>query len=386
MKKLKYYLREIIGFSLRPFVPINPKKIVFSSYCGQGYGCNPKYIAEELIREKVDCEMVWLIKDMNTPMPKEIRKVQFGSNRAKLELLSAGIWISNTRNFLGVRKRKKQFYIQTWHGPLAFKYVEKSASNLLSPYYIEGAQYDGRITDLFLSGSRLQSEEIRQDFWYDGEIMECGLPRNDILVQNAQNKPLIDEIKKKLNIASGTKIVLYAPTFRDNGSMDPFRLDFEKICDAAEKLYQTECRVLVRLHPNIAKNASFFSYGERVRNASDYPDMQELSLACDLLITDYSSTIFDAFMLGRDVVLYAPDLEEYQKTRGLRPIFFQLPYPMTQEKEELYHLIETYNDHVSPEEKQRFATLYGFFDTGHASEEVCKRIKERLGAVQESKR
>ena len=107
--KLGHYTKGILKRIIN-YLPlkINPKKIVFDNFLGKGYGCNPKYIAEELIKQNVDCEMVWLVSDLNSEMPSKIRKVKYGSLKAYYELATAKVWIDNVRNYKGVEKKKDQ--------------------------------------------------------------------------------------------------------------------------------------------------------------------------------------------------------------------------------------------------------------------------------------
>lgn len=371
-------IKNAVKKLLNVLLPIQKKKIVFINFNGKGYGDNPKYIAQELIRQKVACDMVWLVSNMDEPMPEQIRKVPFGSAKAKLELMSAGIWVSNVRNHQGVDKRRKQFYIQTWHASYSPKLLEKAAADILGPQLVAAFSRDGRITDLMLSNSRLQTQEYRENFWYDGEILECGMPRNDFLVNAAKDAETMARIRREVGIADNEKVVIYAPTFRDTGRTDCYNVDFERLVNAAQRLYGCPCKLLVRLHPNIADQAEMFQYSDRVINASPYPDMQELLLISDMLVTDYSTSIFDIAMLDRDVVVYVPDVQEYQRERGLKQSFFELPFPRAESEEALYHCVENYRTIAPRERILEFMDTYESYDTGTASAAVCQRIKEHL--------
>ena len=192
LKKVKSVFRKVWKLILRlPIFKINNKKIVFDNFNGKGFGCNPKYIATELIKENVDCDMVWLVNDMNTEMPKEIRKVKYGSFKSYYELTTAKIWIDNVRNYKGIPKKKKQFYIQTWHASIGFKKCEADIEKLLPEQYVKEAKNDGQITDLMISDSNFVTNVFKSAFWYNGKIEQIGLPRNDILNE------LPEKIKKK---------------------------------------------------------------------------------------------------------------------------------------------------------------------------------------------
>ena len=113
-KKIYRGIKKIIAFILSfPILKIDNKKIVFDNFNGKGYGDNPKYIAEELIKEKVDCKIIWVVSNINEEIPKEIKKVKYGSIKSLWEYATAKVWIDNVRNYKGVKKKRNQFYIQT---------------------------------------------------------------------------------------------------------------------------------------------------------------------------------------------------------------------------------------------------------------------------------
>ena len=186
LKKVKKLLKKIynslVQFILFNFFKIDDKKIVFDNFNGKGYGCNPKYIAEEIIRQNINCDMVWLVEDFAEEMPSQIRKVKYGSLKSMYEFATARVWIDNVRNYKGIPKKEGQFYIQTWHAGLGLKKAEKDIEKSLSPEYVKDAKNDGKITDLMLSNCKFITNLYRKSYWYEGEVLEEGFPRNDILI------------------------------------------------------------------------------------------------------------------------------------------------------------------------------------------------------------
>ena len=176
--KLKYIFGQIVNNILAVLPKRN--KIVFVNFLGRGYGDSPKYIAEEIMRQSLPCDLVWLVYDMNDFFPDGIRKVKFYSLKSRYELSTARIIISNTKARLPYSKKKTQYYIQTWHGGFGVKYIEKDIEQFLPDDYVRDSKYDSSITDLILSGSDFQTQVIKNSFWYDGEIFMKGIPRNDI--------------------------------------------------------------------------------------------------------------------------------------------------------------------------------------------------------------
>ena len=352
------------------WLPVSRHKIVFNNFYGKGYGDSPKYIAEEIRRQGLDVDMVWLVNDLSMDFPPGIRKVKLQSLKASFELSTAKMIVSNVRATLPYKKKQSQYYIQTWHGSVAFKAIEKDAIDKLRPDYVREAIEDSKMINLFLSSNSIQTHEIQTCFWYDGEIFESGSPRNDMLFKGDDVK---NRIKQGLGLRPDTKVVLYAPTFRDDFRMDVYNLNLLEMCSRLGNRLGGNWIALARLHPNVTET-SLVAYSDKVINASTYPDMQELLLIADVLITDYSSTIYDAAIMDKLVLLYAPDLDEYKKNRGLKQIYFDLPTRICQTSDDLCNYIDEIDVGQYHAELHRFLDSIKVFDDGHASERVVKRI------------
>lgn len=367
----KYY--KIWGSLLRWF-PVNRKKIVFNNFRGHGYGDSPKYIAEEIIRRKLPYDLVWLVDDMNMEFPPQIRKVSLQSIRTSYELSTARMIISNVKVSLPYHKKKNQYYIQTWHGSVAFKAIEAEAKDKLKPQYLKETMSDSRLIDLFLSCNSIQTKEIQTCFWYDGEIFECGSPRNDMLYKSQDYQLMI---KKHVGIPAEVNIALYAPTFRDDYRIDVYDLNLNALRDKLCDCLGGDWYVLVRLHPNVMDNIKFpTTLG--IIDATLYPDMQELLLVSDVLITDYSSTIYDAAIMRKIVLLYAPDLENYKDSRGLKPVYFDFPTKINQSNEELLDYLSHFDMNSYQRNLEDFLSEIKIFDDGNASKRVVDRIETIL--------
>lgn len=178
-RKLRKKIRECLFKSL--FVFPMQKKIVFISYLGTKVNCNPRFIYDELKRRNIDCDLIWAVTE---PDEYNFRCVKYKSLAFYYHLATAKIRISNTRLFSHWPKRKGQLYIQTWHSGLGLKKSEAAARDSLPIEYVNNAIYDASITDLMISNSKFFTTAIREDFWYKGEILECGLPREDIFKYN----------------------------------------------------------------------------------------------------------------------------------------------------------------------------------------------------------
>ncbi len=364
-------IRDVIALGYRRH-PLQDK-IVIANFNGRGFGCNPKYIALELLRQKVPYEIVWLVNDMDTPVPEGIRKAPFDGPESYYELATARVIINNVKGDLNWRKRKGQYYIETWHGGFSFKLVEKDAMAVLPRDYISESKRNSRDTDLMLSGSKLQSREYRRAFWCTCEILERGLPRNDAYYNKTPAE--IDGIRKNLGLGPETKVAMYAPTFRTGAdTLETYGLDMAGTLKLLRQHWGGEWVLLFRHHPNL--HFSIDTAGEPgLMDVSEYPDMQELVLVSDVLITDYSTTIFDAACLNKTILLFAADLEEYRKLRGLHPIYDTLPYPIGYNNAEFAEVIRNFDREDYTAKADKFLGEFGSFEDGHASEAVVQRIR-----------
>lgn len=370
-------IKKMVKGCMNTLLPIKTNKIVFVNFNGRGYGCNPKYIAEELHRRNTTYDMVWLVLDKNEKLPSWIRPVEILSWRASYELITAKIWVSNVRNSRGVRKRRQQFYVQTWHSSLAFKKIEGQISNLPASKIAESS-YDGSITDLMFANNEVRYNQYRNYFWYEGEILRCGVPRNSILF--ADNPNVTMQIKEEYGIDQHTDIILYAPTFRKKAPIDVYKWDYEKVISAYEEKHGRRAVMLLRLHPNVAESSKELSYNEKVINASMYPDMQELLAASNLLITDYSGCAFDFSFAYKQVVILAKDLEEYlANERELIFNFSELPYPICRDEDAVAEEIYKYNfDEYKIRYNQFFKRIH-MVEDGKGAKTIADIIDDVIG-------
>jgi CDP-glycerol glycerophosphotransferase len=375
----RYKIYNILTLILKHIfvcLPIKNNKIVMTNFAGKGYGCNPKYIAEEMLRQHLDYDIVWILRKelsgrANIPFP--IRVVEYKSIRHLYELATAKVWVENERKFFYTPKRKNQYYIQTWHGVVALKQIEKDVEKQLSPNYIAKAKNDSKMIDLLISNSQFHTDLYKKSYWYDGKILEIGAPRCESLVSGQ------DILKKVLNyfhIKRKQSILLYAPTFRANSSTEVYNIDLERLIKTLEKEYGGEWIVLVRLHPDVSAKADSLQYNSKIQNATEYEDMNELLSVSDILITDYSSSMFEFSILKKPIFLYAPDIEEYMEERNFYFDIRSLPYPLAENNDQLQRVIEEFDRNKYLKELDHFLKEVEIFDPKGASAEVVKIINK----------
>ena len=366
------------GYYVMRIFPIKRNKIVISSYGGKGYGDNGKYIVKELLnRHKDKYDIVWLCNNTNDEMPASVRKVKFKSVKALYEQVTAKVWIDNKRKGAFVRKRKGQKYIMTWHGGIGPKKVEMEAQEQLPAEYVRAAKNDSKMADLFIAESEWTYNLYRRAFWYSGEIAKIGVPRQDILFE--KNFELINEVRNKLGVTSNKKIFLYAPTFRENLSVDNlsiYELDWKLILDSLKTKFGGEWIGAVRLHPNVSALSRYLNLPECVLDFSQYSDMQELMCAVDALATDYSSVIYEFALTNKPAYVFAKDIEEYKQQRNIALPFEIIPFSISESSSELSRAIQLFNEEEYKHSLYKFFTEYcGYYEGGKASKQVCDIIE-----------
>lgn len=355
-------------------LPIDRKKVLFSSYYGRGYSDSPKAIAQALLDSGEDVKLCWLVKSPEEAATLPDGVTPIDQNNAFQRILAystSKVWVDNCRKYVR-RKRKGQFYLQTWHG-FALKMIESDATQALEDEYIRGSKADSAQTDLIVSGSAFMTGLYKRSFWYDGEVAELGTPRNDIFFGGAE---LSKKVHAALGLPESRRLLLYAPTFRADHSLDCYALDPEKVRQACQSRFGGEWSVLIRLHPNIAsKSAGLYPYdGETILDATAYPDMQELLAGVDLLITDYSSSMFDYALTGKPCIQFALDVESYAKERNFYFPLDELPFPMARSNEELETIIRNYDQNQWSDRWEQFKRNNGFCEDGKAARRCAELI------------
>lgn len=333
--------------------PIQEDKVYLTNFNGRGFADNQKYIAKELMKRKKKYRLVWLLQDPKTQkLPEGILPVKIGSFKEIYHMATAKYWINNVRFNQYFRKREGQFYIQTWHAGLGFKRIEKDVEDTLSEEYIRMAKIDSAAIDVIVSNGPFMTNHFKRIFWYSGEFLEKGHPRNDIFYQAGAKEK--EEIYQNLGIHKHKKTVLYAPTFRADYGLSAYNMDYERVLKTLKKKFGGEWMLLVRLHPNLFDKFDALNLqGEDILNVSSYSDMQELLFISDVMITDFTSAMFEFAIMDKPCFLYASDLEDYMKERGLITLD-EVPFPKTDTNDGLEELILSYEREPYLEKVHKF--------------------------------
>ncbi len=394
----KARLQSILFYICRMH-PINKNKIVFCCIEGTtGYTCNPKYIAEGLIKQQTDYELVWLVNDISKKFPKEIKVVKNTLWNRAYHLSTAKFWIDNSRKQLEVRKRKGQIYIQTWHAKLGFKptCLDRGASFTKIAYLV--SKHDSDMVDYWLSNSDWYDKTLKTGSLYEGKTLRTGSPRCDILIKASQDKLFKDRIKQRLCETYGITTenlddihyLMYAPTFR-GGSQGTQRSvevgnhfpNYKVLQEALESKFGGRWIIALRLHPQlVARNldggvndGNNHINSDITIDVSRVDDMYEILAGCDAFMTDYSSAAFDAAVMKMPVFLYCDDYEEYEGERGkLLWDLRKLPFPLAVDDAELQNQIEKFDDNKYEFELNSLFDKTTMMEDGNASERVVEFI------------
>lgn len=367
----------------RCLTPIKPGRVVCWAHNFKQYGCNPRYLTEYLLEHNPELEIWWVFRRGAEPkdVASNIRTVRFRSWQYLRLMASAEFVVTNARTdpwHIHWRKRAKQKYLMLWHGSVSLKQIERDVEHKLGYGYVKKAKRDSKVCDLMISASRLNTELIHRAFWYDGEVLECGTPRNDVLFHPERHEEFRQGLKAAFDVDPSSRLVLYAPTFRSNHSTDPYRIDWPALIPKLEQLLGSRnITVLLRLHPNLIGKLDTGSLrnDSRVVDVTRYHDMQELLAISDLLITDYSSSMFDFAMQRRRCILYATDVKEYD--RGYYFDLDRLPFPLAESEAELHRIVEEFDDATYQTELDEFLTSHlGLCENGRAAEKIARWITQ----------
>ena len=210
-------------------------------------------------------------------------------------------------------------------------------------------------------------------------MIRCGHPRNGILLHTPSD--IIQKVRGHFRIPEEKKLLLYAPTFRAKTGTKGYRLEIKTCLEALSDRFGGDYVCLFRMHPNVAHQEMYPS--DRVVPASDYPDMQELMAAADVMITDYSGSMFEFMLTGRPVFLFAGDLSAYlEKERELYFSFEELPFSLAEDAEQLGQNIRAFDTEMYKTDCMKFMEQVGMEEDGKGAQVLADRIIERIHGEQ----
>jgi CDP-glycerol glycerophosphotransferase len=357
-------------------------QILFISWKGKQCGDNPLGIAEELRRRGDGREQLWAVTDWSVPVPEGGTAVLRGTQEYYEALARSKYLVSNDDMQPPFRKRGGQLYLQTWHGTM----LKRIGFDIANPQFISGTAYFDHLArdvaqwDLLLSPNPFSTPLMRRAFRYEGEICEYGYPRNDLL-RRPDTAELAARVRERLGLDPSKRVVLYAPTWRDNqvyANGRRYRFDMRLDLQRAWRALGEDHVFLVRGHHQMADDVPAGMRPGFALNVTAYPDITELYLVADVLVTDYSSAMFDYAVTGRPMLFFTYDLAEYRD--NLRGFYFdfeaEAPGPLLTTSAEVIEAIGDIDSVAAPygQAYERFAAKFCALDDGKAAARVCDRL------------
>ena len=355
--------------------------VMFVSWKGRQCGDNPLAIAEELRRRGDDREHIWAVNDWSVPVPAGARAVLAGTEDYLEALARCRYLIANDDMQATYAKRDGQVYIQTWHGtPL-----KRIGFDITQPQFISGTSYFDQLAqdvakwDLLLSPNPFSTAIMRRAFRFDGEIYESGYPRNDVLRAGDADR-IAEQVRRRVGVPAGKRVLLYAPTWRDDQyyASGRYRFDFRFDLERAWRQLGDDYVILIRGHHHMADDVPAGTRPGFAVNVTGYPDISELFLISDALITDYSSAMFDFAATGRPMVFFTYDLEQYRD--NLRGFYFdfeaEAPGPLLASTDEVVAAVQDLAGMAGRYQAayDSFVTRFCPLDDGKAGARACDRI------------
>lgn len=368
----KYLLVKLLQIGIRVFyiIPLNDRRIVFHSFKGKQYSCNPRAITEYLLEHYPDTyEIIWFFrnpkkyKDLEN---KGIRVVQYISLERVILEVTAVASINNFGSFNWIPRRKKQLHVNTWHGGGCYKKIHTDFFN-----DITRNETVAQTSHMISSSSFFSDYVVRGEFQFKGKILNIGMPRNDVFFSEDKIWSNNIKVRKKYDIKTDTAIVLYAPTWRFDVEISV--PDFKMIKDAVHCLTGKTVVLFSRIH-HFSKQQIKDSI-----DTTDYPDMQELLCAADVHITDYSSSIWDYSFTYRPCFLYAADVDDYIENRGFDKDIHTWGFPVCKSDKELYDAIVNFDQEDFRQKMENHHKDLGSFENGHATEKFCSFLNKYTG-------
>ncbi|PAF49652.1 hypothetical protein BKH43_06495 [Helicobacter sp. 13S00401-1] len=380
-----YILERLYCKLARKFCKVRANKIVFVNPHMMQYFDSTKYILEELLSmESNKLDIVWATSKITdiSYMPKVIRKINYNSFRFLYELFTAKALVVNSHIFLplkkGFIKPKGTVYFQTFHGSMGIKKLDADALEVFDKLgWLKWQKRSCAMFDYLFTDSELEKQIFKTAFWGYGEVLKLGKARDSIFYKDP--KPFIDKVKSFYKLKSKDRICLYAPTWRPDKRTYCYNIDINLLKDSLHKRFGGNWKVLIRAHSHMQKGVFETLYNQdEVIDASLYPDMQELQVASDVLISDYSSSLPEFAILKKPSFIYATDLEKYEN--GFYYDLDVLPCKVARNNYELMTNILGFDEVAFKQKAQEFLEWAGHSDDENSPKRIASFILEKMGA------
>ena len=375
-KSIKFFIQKCLRFVVRVLSPLfrtREDEVIFVAVKRRGYADNLKYVCDDLVATK-KLRLTWATEYPDTCgeiKEKGITIVKLPSFSYIFAQLRSKVVIYNDAIPPYMPKKRGQIYINTWHGGINFKHIGYDYLFDQSKLSLKKFALGNPQPDFFLSGSRFFTENTAESFRFSQDVfLPWGLPRNDVLFQRERHEEIAKKVRARYGIPDEKRIALFAPTFRVAFESDLHEMDPVSLREALSQRFGKEWVVMYRGH-YFVKNDDLST--QDILDCTLYPDSQELLIAADVLLSDYSSMMWDMSMLRRPVFVYAPDVENYEKNeRAFAYPMEKWPYPIAFSNEELYRNILDFSDDAYQKKLDAFFTEAGSYERP----DTCKKVTE----------
>jgi CDP-glycerol glycerophosphotransferase len=360
---------------------IDNNKILFMSFNGLQYSDSPKSISNNILEKNKKIKQVWAFNDKDKFLNLEKKGIIISNTNSLnfiFHILTSKVIIVNDFIYTFLPIRKSQILLNTWHGGGSFKTVGMTSKSWTG-YDLFFFKIHRKMTNTFVSSSSYFNDTVlKRSFLYSGNVLECGMPRNDVFFKNDPDISI--KVKKHFGIEKNKKIVLYAPTHRNIATASDFLsnkknvINIENCLKALNKKFNGDFCFLFRAHHII----SFDNLNGTSFNATNYPDMQELLYTADVLLTDYSSCMWDFSLMNKPSFVFATDLSKYINERDFFMDIYDWPFPIAKDNDELTLNILNFDNNKFKIKINKYLNDLGTFEAGSATQKVTDWIVSKL--------
>lgn len=377
----KYYITKLVRKLLKLLYvfPVNSNTILFYSFSGKDFSDSPKYISEYIENKNIGYKLVWALNnpdEFQYLQDRGYKVIKYNSIVHLYYGITSKFIITNTGPYKALEYRKSQVIINTWHGGGAYKKTGRDNPYKDKYKRLYNEKFGQSGVSLFLSSSKAFTKfAVKGAFGYKGRIAEVGLPRNDILFKVDEHEKIALEVRRELSIDNDAKILLYAPTWRNYETEKFEKLEVERLIKACEDRFGKKWVFVFRGH-NLSNRSSYVTKERSCINATNYNDMQKLMIAADVLVSDYSSCIWDFSLMFKPCFLFTPDLNMYDQTFAFYTTIYDWGFKVCQSNCELVESVKSFNSEAFINAVNDNHRLFGNSETGAAIEYVYKYIIE----------
>ncbi|PTI64652.1 CDP-glycerol glycerophosphotransferase family protein, partial [Staphylococcus succinus] len=368
-------------------LPIQENTVLYESFLGKNYSDSPKAIFKYLLENEPNkWKHIWvlnnqdIVKNEEEFKHKNVRIIKRFSWKYFYYVTLSKYFVLNMRQPKWLYKKEEQVILSTWHGtPLKRLVFDMENVTSANKNYKKDFYNQSRKWDYLIAANQYSQEIFESAFMYPtNQILTYGYPRNDILTNHSVEYK--NEVKEKLDLPKSKKVILYAPTWRDDEfhSAGKYKFKLQLDLQRMKEEFGNDYVIILRMHYFISDNMDLTGFEGFAYDYSKYNDINDLYIASDLLITDYSSVFFDYANLRKPILFFTYDIEKYQSMlRGFYiDVYNDLPGPLLLSNDALFNALNNIES-VNDEYKQKYEKFYRTYcnlEDGNATKRVVNEV------------